>query len=169
VDPCLFSCLTFACRRQVMMQSESLFLYRYTLLLALSFLQEQVTSQLNMTHQCPICLKTFSSQSSLWNHTGTTNPRLPSCHPRVCRKCNQTLCSQRAMEQHCEALSHDTMFNWDVYNRKFESKQAIVQHEASPSHASLLAQASPLVSAAGATPYAERVSYLQAYGASYRF
>jgi hypothetical protein len=146
-----------------MIQSEHLFLYRYTLLFALSFLQEQVTPQLNMTHQCPICFKKFSSQSSLWSHTGSTNPRLPLCHPRVCRKCNQTFCSQKAMEQHCEALSHD--------NRKFESKQTIAQHEASPSHASLLpvVQVSPLVSAAGATPYAERVSSLQAYGAPYRF
>jgi hypothetical protein len=147
----------------MMIQNESLFLYRYTLLLALSFLQEQVNSQLKMTHECPICFQTFSSQSSLWSHTGSTNPRLPSCHPRVCRKCNQIFCSQKALEQHCEALSHD--------NRKFERKQAIAQHKASPSHASPLpvAQASPLVSAAGATPYAERVSSLQVYGASYRF
>ena len=95
---------------------------------------------LTMKYQCPLCPKKFTSRNMLRQHTGTNDAALRRAH--LCTKCEQTFCSQRAMEQHRDAPTHDTMFTCDVCKRPFGSRQAVEQHNKKSSlHARRLAQA----------------------------
>jgi len=106
----------------------------------------------NMANQCPICSKSFPSETALRGHTGTNQAVSRRAH--TCHKCNRRFCSQKAMEQHRDAPSHSvvpfqstapshaTMFRCDVCKKPFGSKQAVTQHNKSSSHRRKVVRAS---------------------------
>jgi hypothetical protein len=96
-----------------------------------------------MLTKCPICPKQFPSKSGLKNHTGTADPNLRK--PHVCRDCDKTFCSQKAMEQHRDTSVQETVFKCDVCRKGFKSKQAVAQHRRSSLHVGMPAPAKPPV------------------------
>lgn len=113
----------------------------------------------NMANQCPICSKSFPSETALRGHTGTNETMSRRAH--TCHKCNRRFCSQKAMEQHRDAPSHSiapsssvapshiTNFRCEVCKRSFGSKQAVLQHETSSSHKQKLARTNPAIEVGG--------------------
>jgi hypothetical protein len=85
-----------------------------------------------MVKQCTICSKQFASKNTLKQHTGAKTAATREQYS--CRKCDQSFCSQRAMEQHRDSATHDTMFECVPCKRIFGSKQGLAGHKASGTH-----------------------------------